>query len=179
MRTLTHARTRPSSAALQTGTGKTSTIVHAIQALAASGASVLVSAYTNSAVDNILLKLAGSGCHSFLRLGRAASCHAGVHAYMPGGARCARAQGAATPAGGRAGQLQGGPKSRVPTLSCTHQPAAPHTHARTHMLHARTLHAQVPAPQHGGAAAAGRRHAHRRLPLPLGAPPAAGHAPPF
>ncbi len=40
------------------GTGKTSTIAAAIRALTASGASVLVTAYTNSAVDNILLKLA-------------------------------------------------------------------------------------------------------------------------
>ena len=36
------------------GTGKTSTIVHAVRALLARGASILL---TNSAVDNILLKL--------------------------------------------------------------------------------------------------------------------------
>lgn len=69
------------------GTGKTSTIVHAIRALVSSGASVLVAAYTNSALDNILLKLADSGVHQFLRLGRAASCHARVRGYMPGGER--------------------------------------------------------------------------------------------
>jgi DNA replication ATP-dependent helicase Dna2 len=66
------------------GTGKTSTIVHA---MVSSGASVLVAAYTNSALDNILLKLADSGVHQFLRLGRAASCHARIRGYMPGGER--------------------------------------------------------------------------------------------
>ena len=71
------------------GTGKTSTIVHAIRALVASGASVLVAAYTNSALDNILVKLAESGMHQFLRLGRASSCHTRVREYMPGGERCA------------------------------------------------------------------------------------------
>lgn len=71
------------------GTGKTSTIVHAVRALVASGASVLVAAYTNSALDNILTKLADSGMHQFLRLGRASSCHARVREYMPGGDRCA------------------------------------------------------------------------------------------
>ena len=39
------------------GTGKTSTIVHAVRALLARGASILLTSYTNSAVDNILLKL--------------------------------------------------------------------------------------------------------------------------
>lgn len=70
-----------------TGTGKTSTIVHAIQALVSSGASVLVAAYTNSALDNILLKLAGAGVTDFLRLGRASSCHPQLQEYMPGGGR--------------------------------------------------------------------------------------------
>lgn len=75
------------AAALCKGTGKTSTIVHAIRALVASGASVLVAAYTNSALDNILTKLADSGVHHFLRLGRPSSCHARVLEYMPGGKR--------------------------------------------------------------------------------------------
>lgn len=39
------------------GTGKTSTICHAVRALLARGASVLVTSHTNSAVDNILIKL--------------------------------------------------------------------------------------------------------------------------
>jgi DNA replication ATP-dependent helicase Dna2 len=75
------------SAVAHTGTGKTSTIVHAIRALVASGASVLVAAYTNSALDNILIKLADSGVHQFLRLGRASSCHSKMRQYMPGGER--------------------------------------------------------------------------------------------
>jgi len=63
--------------------------VHAIRALVASGASVLVAAYTNSALDNILIKLADAGLHQFLRLGRASSCHPQVQEYMPGGDRWA------------------------------------------------------------------------------------------
>lgn len=39
------------------GSGKTSTVVSAVQALVAAGRSVLLTAYTNSAVDNIALKL--------------------------------------------------------------------------------------------------------------------------
>jgi DNA replication ATP-dependent helicase Dna2 len=69
------------------GTGKTSTIVHAIRALVASGASVLVTSYTNSALDNILLKLLHSGQQQFVRLGRASSVHPDIRQYMPGGSR--------------------------------------------------------------------------------------------
>lgn len=39
------------------GTGKTSTLVHAVKALLIRGASILLTSYTNSAVDNLLLKL--------------------------------------------------------------------------------------------------------------------------
>lgn len=39
------------------GTGKTSTIVHAVKALLMRGASLLLTSYTNSAVDNLLIKL--------------------------------------------------------------------------------------------------------------------------
>ena len=39
------------------GTGKTSTISHIVGALTAAGMSVLLTAYTNSAVDNMLLRL--------------------------------------------------------------------------------------------------------------------------
>ena len=39
------------------GSGKTSTVVSAVQALMAAGRSVLLTAYTNSAVDNLALKL--------------------------------------------------------------------------------------------------------------------------
>lgn len=39
------------------GTGKTHTMAHAVKALLIRGASVLLTSYTNSAVDNLLLKL--------------------------------------------------------------------------------------------------------------------------
>ncbi len=39
------------------GSGKTSTVISAVQALVAAGRSVLLTAYTNSAVDNLALKL--------------------------------------------------------------------------------------------------------------------------
>jgi DNA replication ATP-dependent helicase Dna2 len=47
--------------------GKTSTIVHTIQALVSAGRTILLTAYTNSAVDNICLKLAAAGV-GFVRL---------------------------------------------------------------------------------------------------------------
>ena len=39
------------------GTGKTSTMVHAVKALLIRDSSILLTAYTNSAVDNLLMKL--------------------------------------------------------------------------------------------------------------------------
>lgn len=39
------------------GTGKTSTMVHAVKALLMRGVSILLTSYTNSAVDNLLIKL--------------------------------------------------------------------------------------------------------------------------
>ena len=39
------------------GTGKTSTMVHAVKALLMRGASILLTSYTNAAVDNLLIKL--------------------------------------------------------------------------------------------------------------------------
>lgn len=50
------------------GTGKTQTLVALIQLLHATGHSVLITAHTNSAVDNILLRLLNKGI-DFLRLG--------------------------------------------------------------------------------------------------------------
>lgn len=63
--------------------------MHAVRALVASGASVLVSSYTNSALDNILLRLAASGEEGFLRLGRPGSVHPALREHLPGGSRCA------------------------------------------------------------------------------------------
>ncbi|GAA5836873.1 hypothetical protein JCM9279_007686 [Rhodotorula babjevae] len=50
------------------GTGKTTTIAEVIRALARAGKSVLLTSYTHSAVDNILLKIKGDGL-GILRLG--------------------------------------------------------------------------------------------------------------
>ncbi|CAL8464813.1 g4348 [Coccomyxa elongata] len=68
------------------GTGKTSTIVAAVKRLVAQGSSVLIMAYTNSAVDNVLGKLVEGGV-DLLRLGRPATIHPALRAYIPGGAR--------------------------------------------------------------------------------------------
>lgn len=56
------------------GTGKTSTMVHAVRALLLRGASVLLTSYTNTAVDNLLIKLKAQGI-DFIRIGR----HDAVH----------------------------------------------------------------------------------------------------
>lgn len=47
------------------GTGKTSTMVHAVKALLMRGASILLTSYTNSAVDNLLIKLKAQVISSF------------------------------------------------------------------------------------------------------------------
>ncbi len=58
------------------GTGKTTLIVALVRTMAAMGKSVLLTSYTHSAVDNILLKLkerqeeAGESAGGFLRIGR-------------------------------------------------------------------------------------------------------------
>nr|XP_032806001.1 DNA replication ATP-dependent helicase/nuclease DNA2 [Petromyzon marinus] len=62
------------------GTGKTTTICTLVRILHACGHSVLLTSYTHSAVDNILLKLVPHRV-PFLRLGRPAKVHAGVHAF--------------------------------------------------------------------------------------------------
>uniref|UniRef100_A0A7N0U5B7 DNA replication ATP-dependent helicase/nuclease n=1 Tax=Kalanchoe fedtschenkoi TaxID=63787 RepID=A0A7N0U5B7_KALFE len=56
------------------GTGKTTTLVHAVKALLMRGASILLTSYTNSAVDNLLIKLKAQGI-DFLRIGRHESVH--------------------------------------------------------------------------------------------------------
>ncbi|GFO46497.1 hypothetical protein PoB_007300200 [Plakobranchus ocellatus] len=59
------------------GTGKTSTIVALVKILQLLGLSVLLTSYTHSAVDNILLKLKKEGVH-FLRLGRQGRIHPSI-----------------------------------------------------------------------------------------------------
>jgi len=67
------------------GTGKTTTIALAVKALVAAGKSVLVTAYTNSAVDNIMRKLLQLGV-DFVRLRKARSIHPAVQDWSLGGA---------------------------------------------------------------------------------------------
>ncbi|XP_067672136.1 DNA replication ATP-dependent helicase/nuclease DNA2-like [Haliotis asinina] len=60
------------------GTGKTSTIVALVRILNCLGLSVLLTSYTHSAVDNILLKLQKLNVN-FLRLGRLGRIHPDLH----------------------------------------------------------------------------------------------------
>ena len=62
------------------GTGKTTTIAHIIRALVAQGKSVLLTSYTHSAVDNILLKLRADNIGIF-RLGATAKVHHEVREF--------------------------------------------------------------------------------------------------
>ena len=62
------------------GTGKTTTIAHIIRALAAQGRSVLLTSYTHTAVDNILLKIRNDGL-GILRLGAVAKVHPQVQEF--------------------------------------------------------------------------------------------------
>lgn len=62
------------------GTGKTTTITHIIRALAAQGKSILLTSYTHTAVDNILLKIRDTGIGVF-RIGNVAKVHPGVQEF--------------------------------------------------------------------------------------------------
>ncbi len=62
------------------GTGKTTTIAHIIRTLVASGKSVLLTSYTHTAVDNILLKIRDDKI-GILRLGAAAKIHPEVQEF--------------------------------------------------------------------------------------------------
>ncbi|KAG0498633.1 hypothetical protein HPP92_003324 [Vanilla planifolia] len=62
------------------GTGKTSTMVHAVKALLMRGQSILLTSYTNSAVDNLLIKLKTQGI-DFVRIGRLEVVHNDVHQH--------------------------------------------------------------------------------------------------
>ena len=62
------------------GTGKTTTIAHIIRALAAQGKSILLTSYTHTAVDNILLKIRNDGI-GILRLGAVAKVHPEVQDF--------------------------------------------------------------------------------------------------
>ncbi|CAG8972787.1 hypothetical protein HYALB_00007712 [Hymenoscyphus albidus] len=62
------------------GTGKTTTIAHIIRALVLQGKSVLLTSYTHTAVDNILLKLKDDHM-GILRLGTSAKVHPDVREF--------------------------------------------------------------------------------------------------
>ncbi|OVA14827.1 DNA replication factor Dna2 [Macleaya cordata] len=62
------------------GTGKTSTMVHAVKALLMRGASILLTSYTNSAVDNLLIKLKAQDI-DFVRIGRYEAVHEEVREH--------------------------------------------------------------------------------------------------
>ena len=62
------------------GTGKTTTIAHIIRALAAKGKSVLLTSYTHTAVDNILLKIRDDHI-DILRLGAISKVHQEVQKF--------------------------------------------------------------------------------------------------
>jgi DNA replication ATP-dependent helicase Dna2 len=63
------------------GTGKTTTIVHTIRALLSLGFSILLTSYTHSAVDNVLLKLLELDV-DFLRLGSYSKVHPAIKLKM-------------------------------------------------------------------------------------------------
>ncbi|KAJ5203048.1 hypothetical protein N7449_005127 [Penicillium cf. viridicatum] len=62
------------------GTGKTTTIAHIIRALVAQGKSVLLTSYTHTAVDNILLKIRDDNIR-VLRIGATAKIHPDVQEF--------------------------------------------------------------------------------------------------
>ncbi|CAG8236013.1 unnamed protein product [Penicillium salamii] len=62
------------------GTGKTTTIAQIIRALVAQGKSVLLTSYTHTAVDNILLKIRDDNIH-VLRIGAATKIHPDVQDF--------------------------------------------------------------------------------------------------
>ncbi|OAY77110.1 DNA replication ATP-dependent helicase/nuclease DNA2, partial [Ananas comosus] len=62
------------------GTGKTFTMVHAVKALLIRGASILITSYTNSAIDNLLIKLKSQGI-DFVRIGRHGAVHQDVRSH--------------------------------------------------------------------------------------------------
>ncbi|BCR82867.1 bifunctional ATP-dependent DNA helicase/ssDNA endodeoxyribonuclease DNA2 [Aspergillus chevalieri] len=63
------------------GTGKTTTIAHIIRALVSQGKSVLLTSYTHTAVDNILLKIRGENVR-ILRIGATAKVHPEVQQFV-------------------------------------------------------------------------------------------------
>ena len=63
------------------GTGKTTTIAHIVHHLTQLGKTVLLSSYTHSAVDNILVKMLRMGHKDLLRIGQPSKVHERIAAY--------------------------------------------------------------------------------------------------
>ena len=64
------------------GTGKTSVIAEIIKRLSQQGQHILLAAYTNQAVDNMLKRLDSEGFHDYVRLGHDRSVHADVQSRL-------------------------------------------------------------------------------------------------
>jgi DNA replication ATP-dependent helicase Dna2 len=81
------------------GTGKTRVVAEIVRQLAARGRRVLVAAFTNQAVDNVLTRLAVDGFHDFVRLGHELSVAPALRRYrLAARAEAAhRAEGMAAP----------------------------------------------------------------------------------
>ncbi|KAK3141673.1 hypothetical protein QOZ80_4BG0336940 [Eleusine coracana subsp. coracana] len=62
------------------GTGKTYTMVHAVKSLLIRGESILLTSYTNSAIDTLLMKLKTEGV-DFIRIGRQEAVHPDIKAH--------------------------------------------------------------------------------------------------
>ncbi|KAL6843952.1 hypothetical protein ACP4OV_026523 [Aristida adscensionis] len=62
------------------GTGKTYTMVHAVKSLLIRGESILLTSYTNSAIDTLLMKLKSEGV-DFIRIGRHEAVHPDIRAH--------------------------------------------------------------------------------------------------
>lgn len=64
------------------GTGKTTVLAELIRVLVGYGKSILLASYTNSAVDNILIKLIDSGI-GIVRIGHKSRVHKKLHKFIP------------------------------------------------------------------------------------------------
>jgi DNA replication ATP-dependent helicase Dna2 len=64
------------------GTGKTSVIAEIVKRLCQQNKRVLLAAFTNQAVDNMLLRLSREGFHDYLRLGHERSVDEGIHPHL-------------------------------------------------------------------------------------------------
>src|SRR2546428_6763565 len=64
------------------GTGKTSVIAEIVKRLCQQGQRVMLAAFTNQAVDNMLRRLDAEGFHDYLRLGHERNFHTDIHGRL-------------------------------------------------------------------------------------------------